>query len=93
MIDEKIVYGGLTGEERKAKIVQYHCYHIYRDLVTLANRIYAAKKELKPEQLGIVGELDVASLIEQMKELGEIDWSKMPNMDHHYKVKWQQDAA
>lgn len=45
MIDEKIVYGGLTGEERKAKIVQYHCYHIYRDLVTLANFIRGKRKQ------------------------------------------------
>jgi len=93
MIDEKVVYGGLSGEERKEKAVQYWAYHIYRDLVTLANRLHESKKELKAGELGVIGELDVANLVEQVKEIAGIDWAKMPNMDHHYKVKWQQDAA
>jgi len=72
MIDEKVVYGGLSGEERKAKAVQYWAYHIYRDLVALANRLHDAKKELKAGELGVIGELDAANLVAQVKEIKDL---------------------
>lgn len=92
MIDEKIIYGGLTPAEREVKKVQYWAWAIYQDLVALNQHLHEAKKEVAAE-LGILAELDVPNLIEAAKQMGEIDLSKMANMDEHRKVKWQPDAA